>query len=383
MVRDGLAVMSGRVAPGEEDRALRPAAAPVDPFWLRNGIKGGLAAVLALLYVNWAQPPGGAIIPLGTWLMVVMSRTYVHTLGDLRALQYAFWTALAGLPFGFVMLWTIPAMASYGVLNAMLFICLFLFGSAAVRHNGMTFVMSVGILAAASWMGLNQQATVGFQQVSGAVFGVVLSVGFGALWQRLLWPILPQWELRRVMASYFRTCCLLVGVPTGPVSIMQRNRAAMLLGEAGQWASHLPAVRCPPGEPAVWVRFLDAMRVMGVELHALAMVRRADSWPEVGRALGPLAPEFERKLVGVLEAYAGLFEGAEVSPEALRLPIDGFLENFAARRAEGDFMALDLAGAARAFGYVSRCQRIAAALDRAAGELARMHLDDYAKDSVL
>ena len=50
----------------------------IDWFWVKMGIKGGLAAVIALLLLRWINPPGPASIPLGAWVFTILSRPFVR-----------------------------------------------------------------------------------------------------------------------------------------------------------------------------------------------------------------------------------------------------------------------------------------------------------------
>ncbi|MEY2607436.1 MAG: Fusaric acid resistance protein family, partial [Verrucomicrobiota bacterium] len=43
----------------------------IDWFWVKVGIKGGLAAVMAIVFIKWIHPPGAANVPTWAWLFVV------------------------------------------------------------------------------------------------------------------------------------------------------------------------------------------------------------------------------------------------------------------------------------------------------------------------
>lgn len=46
-------------------------------FWVRIGVKGGLAAVIAITLLMWIHPPGAATIPLMAWLCASGGRAYL------------------------------------------------------------------------------------------------------------------------------------------------------------------------------------------------------------------------------------------------------------------------------------------------------------------
>jgi hypothetical protein len=61
----------------------------IDWFWVKVGIKGGLAAMISIVFLKWIHPPGAANIPTWPWLFVVLGRPFLRLggAGDLRAFQ--------------------------------------------------------------------------------------------------------------------------------------------------------------------------------------------------------------------------------------------------------------------------------------------------------
>jgi hypothetical protein len=66
----------------------------IDWFWVKVGIKGGLAALISIVCLKWIHPPGQANVPTWAWLLIVLGRSFFRLAGtgDLRAFQ----TALRG-----------------------------------------------------------------------------------------------------------------------------------------------------------------------------------------------------------------------------------------------------------------------------------------------
>jgi uncharacterized membrane protein YccC len=64
----------------------------IDWFWVKVGVKGGLAAVISVLLLKWINPPGSASIPPMAWILTILGRTALRAggNGDLRAFQNAF-----------------------------------------------------------------------------------------------------------------------------------------------------------------------------------------------------------------------------------------------------------------------------------------------------
>ena len=80
----------GRSLP--EHKVIRDRLPTIDWFWVKNGIKGGLATVIAIVLVQSYNPPGSAAIPLAAWTMTIFSRPFLRAggFGDLRLFQRVF-----------------------------------------------------------------------------------------------------------------------------------------------------------------------------------------------------------------------------------------------------------------------------------------------------
>jgi hypothetical protein len=46
----------------------------IDWFWVKAGVKGGLASVISILLLKWINPPGPAAIPLAAYLFTLFGR---------------------------------------------------------------------------------------------------------------------------------------------------------------------------------------------------------------------------------------------------------------------------------------------------------------------
>ena len=69
----------GQVQP--ESKVIWDFLPTIDWFWVRTGIKGALASVIALLLLRWIHPPGQAVIPLTAWVFTILSRPFVRAGG--------------------------------------------------------------------------------------------------------------------------------------------------------------------------------------------------------------------------------------------------------------------------------------------------------------
>ena len=102
---------------------------------MKLGIKGGLAAVIAIVSLKWMHPAGATSVPLWAWLLTVLGRPFPRAggTGDLPAFRNAFLAALALAGCVFLLILTTPFPADYLVMNLVLFLVLFTLGFVTAR----------------------------------------------------------------------------------------------------------------------------------------------------------------------------------------------------------------------------------------------------------
>ena len=240
--------------------AVSPPSPPLDPFWIRNGVKACIAVTLGLFVQNWLNPPGGSMIVLATWVFTVLSRLYPGGQGDRRAFHCVVYTASGGILYVIGMLFLTPALSDYLIFNMLLFVVLFLFGYLTQAVPGVTYGMQFTLLATVGTLGLNAQQPVTFQSIVGVYFGVVLGLILSALVQRLLWPVLPQWEIRDRVLELLRLCKMILQFPPDQRPLWLHRRLALLPGEALNWIAVMDKPDCPPDEPQRLREYVQTLR---------------------------------------------------------------------------------------------------------------------------
>jgi hypothetical protein len=247
-------------APHSSREAVAPPSPPLDPFWIRNGVKACIAVTLGLFIQNWLQPPGGSMVVLATWVSTILSRLYPGGQGDRRAFHCVVYTASGGILYVFAMLLLAPALSSYLILNMLLFVVLFLFGYLTQAVPGVTFGMQVTLLATVGTLGLNAQEAVTFQSIMGVYFGIVVGLTLSALVQRLLWPVLPQWEIRDRILELLRLCRTILEFPPDQRPLWLHQRLALIPGETLRWIEVMTKPDCPPDEPPRLREYVKTLR---------------------------------------------------------------------------------------------------------------------------
>jgi len=170
----------------------------LDWFWVKVAIKGGLAAVLGIICLEWLHPPGSGSFPLMAWLVTIMGRPFLRAggSGDLRAFQTALAGSLVLAGCAVLLLLTTPLLANYALMNLALFLVLFAFGFLTARIAGINFWMQLAYLTISSFVGLNPQEPVASQTIINTFLGLMFGIWTATVVGRLIWPVLPQYVLR-------------------------------------------------------------------------------------------------------------------------------------------------------------------------------------------
>lgn len=297
-------------------------------YWLHSALKGAVATCIALIFCNWFQPPGADLIPLAAWVIVVLSRGYVHGEGDRRCFQYAAWAVLLLIGFCGLLLIGTPLMASYAVTNTFLFLSLFLFGYSVIKIGGITFWLQILLLAGCSAFGLNPQEPVAFQAIVGVFFGMTIGCLIGALVQRLIWPLLPPLELKNTFIEFIGACRDFYGESDS--KRLQILRVAMTTAptEMIGWAKRLDTPDVPPGEQEKWMAFIFALREMSNSLRALVRLFRDPTLIGLLAKIDPAIDKQHHALNEEFNALIAAFENQDTTKfddDCPRLDLAGFI----------------------------------------------------------
>src|SRR5260221_1256991 len=222
----------------------------IDWSWVKIGVKGGLAAVIAVLLLKWINPPGSASIPPMAWILTIFGRPFLQAggTGDLRAFQNAFLKALTLVSCIFLLILTTPFLAGYAVMNFVLVLILVQFGFLTARSAGINSWMLVGFLTISALVGLNPQVPVASQTIIDTFLGLMIGIGIGTVVGRLIWPVLPQRVLRDNLLTLFAQMKALLSGDPHREKI--QARLAILPLEALQAARQIRIAGCGEEERA-------------------------------------------------------------------------------------------------------------------------------------
>lgn len=275
-------------APREEQLALAPPRP--DGFWLRHGVRAGLATVTALVIENWLSPPGGPFMVLCAFNFAALNALSPEGSGDRGTFDYTVLYTIIMAVGTVALVAGTPLMASYAVFNIFIGTWLFLFGYWAYDRNGITVPLQISFLVLVSIIGLNAQEPVSFQKITGTFFGLVNGFLIASVYQRLLWPVLPQRQLQRGIAAYLRTVadCLPAGFSALPV--WQRTKLALTPSQGRVYLRAMAGPTCPKAERERLEEYLLTLQQLVGEI-SLSVGRFLPACPP--SLAGELAPEVE------------------------------------------------------------------------------------------
>jgi uncharacterized membrane protein YccC len=278
----------------------------IDWFWVKVAVKGGLAAVISIVFLKWINPPGTAAIPLMAWLNTIGGRPFLRAggPGDLRSFQLAFRGSLFLAACAVLLIFATPFLAGYAAMNVALFVLLFTFGFFTAHSPGLNFWIQLRLLTISTFVGLNPQKPVPTQTIIDSFLGLIFGMLIAAVLGRLLWPVLPQRVVRDNLSTLLiQIKALLSGDPDKEKI---QTQMAVLPVEALQAAEQIRIAGFLEEEKARVTALVRELQKSVSRMTQLVSLR--NSLPEIVEPI--LKPQFERLEVEfkqVLDAFAECF----------------------------------------------------------------------------
>lgn len=252
----------------EEIRTLLPPLPP--PFWIKAGAKSAAATILAMVIANWLHPPGQSMFILGAWVFTALNAASPGGRGDMKAFHYVIYSTASMAVLCILLLFATPMMSSYAVLNILLFTSMFLWGYLTYSVRGMTIPMQLGLLCIVGVLGLNAQKPVQFQAIADLFFGIVLALILSAVIQRLLWPSLPQFEIRNRFLEFIRICQKILADGPASLALWERVRLTLIPSEVSQRTTNLSAPIAPPAARERISAYMATLQFCGSHMLAVS-----------------------------------------------------------------------------------------------------------------
>jgi uncharacterized membrane protein YccC len=286
----------------------------IDWFWVKVGIKGGLAAVIAIIFLKWIHPPGAPNVPTWSWLFVIFTRTFFQLSGDsdLRGFQAALRGSLILAVCAILLITITPFLASYAIMNLVLFLVLFAVGFLATGISGLSFWGLFAWLTIEAFVGLNPQEPVQSQTIIDNFLGLGFGMWIATIVNRLLWPILPQKVLRH---SLLAICTQIEALLSGDLHREKiLTQLANLMLEARGAVRKIRIAGCSENERRKLVALIHTLQMLVSRISQL--VSRRNLLPQVTEQI--VRPQFERleiEFKQMLDAFAECFREGDCSRE--------------------------------------------------------------------
>ena len=303
--------------PLSERLALAPAWPSVP--WIQRGIRAGVAVVAGLILENWLNPPGGGMMMLCICTFTALNAISPNESGDRPAVRQLIVMSSVMALASLAMLVSTPLLASYAVQNTVMVTWAFLFGYWFHRAGGITVPLMYCFMVLACVVSLNAQEPVSFEAIVGMFFGMVNGPIVACLAQRLMWPALPQNNLRLGVKKYLESMQAALRDGMWSLPLWQRTEHTLFPAKARLAIAAMRGPTCPPEEARRLEEFILTIQEMSWEF-SLCLGRLHPILPpdflEKGNASIARAKEtFRRGLAEIADSFAAARPPADLSTE--------------------------------------------------------------------
>lgn len=274
--------------PGQLDlRGEKIPPTEIPDVWVLNGIRGGIAFVVALFFCDWVNPPGAGTIPVWAFLFTITTRTFASGTGEIGIFTNFVRTALLGIPFFAFFFVISPVLTDYLFANLIFGLLLFLLGWVAFPFApGFSPTSFLLLNAVVLVFSLNFQQALTFEQIASTYLGGMLGLLFAAVSQRLLWPVLPQKEFLRTIRCVLEHLSALLAKPASSQDLeAMRPTLTAELNETGKWAGLVPAACLPEEDVTMRQDVLLSLRKFAKTAWLLFAKPGEDLPPEIDSAI--------------------------------------------------------------------------------------------------
>jgi uncharacterized membrane protein YccC len=240
------------------------------------GFKGGLVTVVSLFLLEWLHPPGGSFMPVAAWLAVIFTSYQIPSgrPGHIRAFRNLLLMALYGIVTVLGLLVLTPFLSNYWFMNITLFGVLFAHGYFASKTSGLAFWMLGTIFLVSILVGLNPQKPVPFAEIVDSCLGVMTGFTVGVITARLLWPRLPQKELKEAVGRFCDAAKLVLAEnPAGSMRSINSTLSALPM-DIARTTTVLGVNSFLRQEQVKWNRLIPVLMCTGDQLSRLTSIRQ-------------------------------------------------------------------------------------------------------------
>ena len=214
-------------------------------------------------------------MPVAAWLAVIFTSYQIPSgrPGHIRAFRNLLLMALYGIVAVLGLLVLTPLLSNYWFMNLTLFGVLFAHGYFAAKTSGLAFWMLGTLFLVSILVGLNPHKSVPFTDIVGSCLGVMIGFAVGVTIARLLWPRLPQNELKEATARFCDAAKLALD-ENSEVSMSSINSTLSTLPlDIARTTAALGVNRLLRQEQAKWNRLVPILISLSAQLPRLTSIR--------------------------------------------------------------------------------------------------------------
>jgi hypothetical protein len=216
-----------------------------------------------------------------------------------------------------VMLASTPLLASYAVQNTVMVTWAFLFGYWFHRAGGITVPLMYCFMLLACVVSLNAQKPVSFEAIVGMFFGLVNGPIVACLAQRLMWPTLPQNNLRLGVKKYLDAMVESLHEGMWSLPLWQRTEHTLFPAKARLSIAAMRGPTCPPDEARRLEEFILTIQEMAWEfslcLGRLHPILPPEFSEQGNAAIDRVKAAFRQGLVETSNSFAAARKPADLS----------------------------------------------------------------------
>jgi len=360
---------------------------PHDPAWISIGIKGGTAFIVSLLLNQWLQPPGQISIPTIAWVFTALSRGMSNRAADQRAFHVAAGSVVLNAVLMVVLLTCWPLLSSSFGLALFLGGTTFAAGYLTGSSTATSFPYMIAMFVITGIVGLNADDGVPFSSILNVVFSVSIGLMLAACVQRLMWPTLPQHELRKCLERYFEgiTRIFPFGRRSSEESVDSISRLALIPNECRSW---IAIMREPRGSRAVrdhLVALVNNLHELNFSAQGLRRVVRFPIHESLLERVEPVLDAMDNWIATSLRSIeSALRRGGSPEPvEGNQKLCDDLNEVIRHVRNENLMVTLETKEVVQFFGLTERYLATMEDVNRSQRQLAETQVPRWAGDYVL
>ena len=161
----------------------------------------------------------------------------------------------------------------YWLMNLILFCILFAYGYFASKTSGMAFWMLGTLLLVSVLVALNAQKPVPFAIIMDSYLGVMIGLTIGVSIARVLWPTLPQNELREATARFCDAATLVLDEKSEVSTSSTNSTLSTLPLDIARTTAAIGINRLLRQEQAKWNRLVPILISLSAQLPRLTSIR--------------------------------------------------------------------------------------------------------------